>query len=146
MTTELFRKWLNHFGKHNPQELPLFLVMDQHETHCGWHVIDMCRANAIEIVLLPPHTTHMLQPLDISVFNPLKAVFSTLASHMGLVRGDMVIGKKQFSSVLKHAHEKAITAENIMASFKKAGIHPLSKILTIIGNKLKNLTCHVHCL
>lgn len=46
---------------------------------------------------------------------------------MGLVRGDMVIGKKQFSSVLKHTHEKAATTENIMAGFQKADIHPLSK-------------------
>ena len=127
MTSELFRKWLDHFIKLTPQERPLVLIMDQHETHCGRHVIDVCRANHIEILLLPPHTTHMLQPLDISVFNPLKADFSTLASRMGLVRGDMMIGKKQFSSVLKHAHEKAVTAENIMAGFRKAGIHPLSK-------------------
>ncbi|KAK7130403.1 hypothetical protein R3I93_019897 [Phoxinus phoxinus] len=69
----------------------------------------------------------MLQPLDISVFNPLKGVFSTLASRMGLVRGDMVVGKKHFSSVLKHAYEKAVTAANIKAGFRKAGIYPLSR-------------------
>lgn len=127
MTTELFRRWLDHFVKHTPQERPLVLIMDQHETHCGHHVTDMCRANELEIVLLPPHTAHMLQLLDMSVFNPLKAVITTLASRMVLVRRDMVTGKKQFSSVLKHVHEKAVTAENILADFKKAGIHPLSK-------------------
>ncbi|KAK7149262.1 hypothetical protein R3I94_008782 [Phoxinus phoxinus] len=46
---------------------------------------------------------------------------------MGLVRGDMVVGKKHFSSVLKHAYEKAVTAANIKAGFRKAGIYPLSR-------------------
>ena len=59
--------------------------MDQHETYCGRHVIDMCRENSNEIVLLPPHTTHMLQPLDISIFNPLRAVFSKHLVEVGLI-------------------------------------------------------------
>ncbi|XP_067283522.1 uncharacterized protein [Pseudorasbora parva] len=127
MTAELFLKWLDHFIKYAPPARPLVLIMDQHETHCGRQIIDVCRENQIDILLLPPHTTHMLQPLDISVFNPLKGVFSTLASRMGLVRGDMVVGKKHFSAVLKHAYEKAVTAANIKAGFRKAGIYPLSR-------------------
>ncbi|XP_077062847.1 uncharacterized protein LOC143715091 [Siphateles boraxobius] len=128
MTAELFLKWLDHFIKYAPPARPLVLIMDQHETRCGRQIIDVCRENQIEILLLPPpHTTHMLQPLDISVFSPLKGVFSTLASRMGLVRGDMVVGKKHFSSVLKHAYEKAVTTANIMAGFRKAGIYPLSR-------------------
>ncbi|KAK7162430.1 hypothetical protein R3I93_006663 [Phoxinus phoxinus] len=39
----------------------------------------------------------------------------------------MVVGKKHFSSVLKHAYEKAVTAANIKAGFRKAGIYPLSR-------------------
>ena len=97
MTTELFLKWLDHFLKHAPDERPLLLIMDQHETHYHHQVIDVCRAIQIEILLLPPHRTHILQPLDISIFNPLKAIFTQLATRMELVRGDMV-SKKQFSS------------------------------------------------
>ncbi len=118
---------MQHFINHIPLEQPAVLIMDQHETHCSRQIIDKCRANNIEILLLPPHTTHMLQPLDISVFNPLKSVFMTLASRMGLVRGDLVVGKEQFSAVLKYAHEKAVTPDNIRAGFRKAGIHPLSR-------------------
>ena len=28
--------------------------------------------NAIDLLILPPHTLHMLQPLDVSIFAPLK--------------------------------------------------------------------------
>ncbi|KAL1277010.1 hypothetical protein QQF64_023683 [Cirrhinus molitorella] len=66
-------------------------------------------------------------PLDIAVFNPLKTAFSTMASRMGLVRRDIVVGKKQFSALLKHVYPTTITAENIKAEFRKAGIFPLSR-------------------
>ncbi|CAM4570275.1 unnamed protein product [Leuciscus chuanchicus] len=50
-----------------------------------------------------------------------------MASRMGLVRGDFVVGKKQFSSLLKAVYPTAVTAQNIKAGFRKAGIFPLSR-------------------
>ncbi|KAK9976532.1 hypothetical protein ABG768_021737 [Culter alburnus] len=127
MDSELFLKWLRHFIKYAPEERPLILIMDQHETHVSKDVIMYCRENTIEILCLPAHTTHILQPLDIAVFNPLKTAFSTMASRMGLVRGDLVVGKKQFSPLLKTIYPTAVTAQNIKAGFRKAGIFPLSR-------------------
>ncbi len=127
MDSELFLKWLHHFIKYAPEERPLVLIMDQHETHVSKDVIMFCRENTVEILCLPAHTTHILQPLDIAVFNPLKTAFSTMASRMGLVRGDIVVGKRQFSALLKHVYPTAVTAKNIKAGFRKAGIFPLSR-------------------
>ncbi|KTF86361.1 hypothetical protein cypCar_00026295 [Cyprinus carpio] len=50
-----------------------------------------------------------------------------MASRMGLVRGDIVVGKKQFSALLKHVYPTAVTAQNIKAGSRKAGIFPLSR-------------------
>lgn len=36
-------------------------------------LIAYCIEHAIDLLILPPHTWHMLQPLDVSVFSPLKA-------------------------------------------------------------------------
>ncbi|ROL41877.1 Myb-like protein V [Anabarilius grahami] len=127
MDSELFLKWLRHFVKYAPEERPLILIMDQHETHVSKDVIMYCRENKIEILCLPAQTTHILQPLDIAVFNPLKTAFSTMASRMGLVRGDLVVGKKQFSPLLKNVYPTAVIAQNIKAGFRKAGIFPLSR-------------------
>ncbi|KAJ8333738.1 hypothetical protein SKAU_G00410570 [Synaphobranchus kaupii] len=127
MDGELFLKWLHHFIRYAPEERPIILIMNQHETHVSKEVIVLCRDNKIEILCLPAHTTHILQPLDIAVFNPLKTAFSKMASRMGLVRGDLVVGKKQFSPLLKHVYPTAVTAENVKAGFRKAGIFPLSR-------------------
>ncbi|XP_031669824.1 uncharacterized protein LOC116359919 [Oncorhynchus kisutch] len=126
MDAELFLKWLLLFVKHAPKERPLVLVVDQHKTHLSREVVKFCRENQVEVVCLPANT-QVLQPLEISVFGPLKAVFSRNAARLGLVRGDLVIGKKHFSSMLREAYPQAVTKKNIMAGFKKAGIFPLNR-------------------
>ncbi|KAJ8348791.1 hypothetical protein SKAU_G00273800 [Synaphobranchus kaupii] len=60
MDGELFLKWLHHFIKYAPEERPIILIMDQHETHVSKEVIILCRDNKIEILCLPAHTTHVL--------------------------------------------------------------------------------------
>ncbi|CAM4512565.1 unnamed protein product [Leuciscus chuanchicus] len=90
-------------------------------------VVDLCRGNGVEVVCLPSHTTHALQPLDVSLFGPLKEAFTKLATNMGLVRGDLVRGKKHFSSILKFAYPKAATVENIMKGFRMTGLFPLNR-------------------
>ncbi len=81
----------------------------------------------MEILCLPAHSTHILQMLDIAVFNTLKTAFSTMASRMDLVRGDIVVGKKQISALLKHVYPTAVTAQTAKAGFRKAGIFSLSR-------------------
>ncbi|KAG5261440.1 hypothetical protein AALO_G00304540 [Alosa alosa] len=128
MDSDLFLKWLGLFVKYARQERPLLLFMDQHEAHVGTGVVDFCRANRIEVVCLPVHITHVLQPLDVVVYGSLKAAFSRLARNMGLVRGDLVIGKRQFSAVLKYALEEACTPHNIISGFRQTGLFPLNRM------------------
>ena len=44
------------------------LIFDGHISHILLQVIDETRNNNIHIILLPAHTTHFLQPLDVGVF------------------------------------------------------------------------------
>lgn len=128
MDGELFSMWLKHFVKHAPAERPLLLFMDQHETHVSKASVDICRAHGVEMVCLPAKTSHLLQPLDVAVFAPLKTAFSQLASRMGLVRGDLVVGKSHLPAVLKSAQLKAVTLSNIKSGFRKTGLFPLNRM------------------
>ena len=69
--TELFLAWIMKiFLKYVVPERPVLLLTDGHKTHID--VIDVCRENDVILFCLPPHTTHALQPLDVSVFKSLK--------------------------------------------------------------------------
>ncbi|XP_076135340.1 uncharacterized protein LOC143117477 [Alosa pseudoharengus] len=139
MDSDLFVKWLGHFIKHARQERPLLLFMDQHEAHVGKGVVDFCRANQVEVVCLPAHTTHVLQPLDVAVYGSLKAAFSRLAREMGLVRGDLVLGKRHFSAVLKYAVEQACTPNTIKSGFRSTGLFPLDRTAVDDSKLVKGL-------
>nr|CAD7203179.1 unnamed protein product [Timema douglasi] len=52
-------------------ERPVLLINDGHSTRVGLQLIEIARKENI-IVKLPPHSSHLLQPLDLCVFKSLK--------------------------------------------------------------------------
>jgi hypothetical protein len=51
------------------------MVFDGHASHISSEVIRACVANKVILLCLPPHTTHLLQPLDIGLFAPLSVYY-----------------------------------------------------------------------
>ncbi|XP_057312355.1 uncharacterized protein LOC130653871 [Hydractinia symbiolongicarpus] len=80
INTELFMTYLKHFAEHTKptKDDRVLLILDGHKSHTkNIGLIDFARDNGIEIVSLPPHTSHKLQPLDRTFFKPLKVAFNT---------------------------------------------------------------------
>ena len=50
---------------------PILLIFDGHGSHITNNMMEAVK-NKIELLCLPPHTTHKLQPLDVGVFGPLQ--------------------------------------------------------------------------
>jgi hypothetical protein len=74
---ELFLLWLQYFTKHSrltPENLML-LLLDYHSSHISLASYTLCRENGIIMLSLPPHTSHRMQPLDVSFYGPLKKSF-----------------------------------------------------------------------
>lgn len=64
---------------------------------------------------------------NVCVIGPLKSVFSTNAAPLGLVLGDVVIGKKHLSAMLHQPYPRVVSSKYIKGRFKKAGIFPLNR-------------------
>ena len=74
MQTEIFVQWFRHFLKHTHPTAgdPVLLILDGHSTHTkSIALIEVARTNHVSIICLPAHTTHRLQPLDVSLMKPL---------------------------------------------------------------------------
>ncbi len=52
------------------------LFVDGHGSHINMKFLDWCEQNKVLVALYPPHSTHRLQPLDVSLFNPLANYYS----------------------------------------------------------------------
>jgi hypothetical protein len=49
------------------------LLVDGHGSHATIEFMWECRQNNVHLVYLPPHSSHVLQPLDLACFGPFKS-------------------------------------------------------------------------
>jgi hypothetical protein len=77
----LFFNWLDHFITHVQALYGVsttnrhLLIVDGHNSHVTIEVVKKAAKAGIDMVSLPSHTSHALQPLDVSVFKPFKTAF-----------------------------------------------------------------------
>ena len=125
--SELFLLWFKKlFLKFAVSERPLVLIVDGHKSHENIELIDCARKNNIILLCLPPHTTHALQPLDVSVFKSLKSHFSKALRAWCFTKKDFVVTKRDFARVVKEPFESSFSITNIKSGFAKCGIYPLN--------------------
>jgi hypothetical protein len=71
---ETFEDWfativLPRLKKQSGQKV---LIGDNLSSHLSEKVIHQCQNHNIKFICLPPHSTHLTQPLDVTYFHPLK--------------------------------------------------------------------------
>lgn len=77
MTADNFVKFLKHFQKFTKctPTSPCLIVMDNHDSHVSIESLTFAKNSGIHLLTLPPHTSHKLQPLDVSVYAVLKECY-----------------------------------------------------------------------
>ena len=78
----------------------------------------------IEILGLPPHCTHILQPLDVGIFNHLKKKFHEICVASGMTSARATITKACFPAVWRNCIEQAATPNIVKSAFRRSGIFP----------------------
>ena len=126
--SELFLSWMKKvFLKHCGSQRPVLLFVDGHASHITLDVIDVAKGNDVLLFCLPPHTTHALQPLDVSVFKSLKSHFSKAIHALSFTKKDFVVSEREFARVVKTPFERAFSISNIKSGFSKCGIYPFNR-------------------
>jgi hypothetical protein len=123
---QLALAWLEHFDKHTKSSAVgahRLLIIDGHESHSSLEFQDLCKEKNIILRYMPPHSSHLLQPLDVGCFAPLKRRYGDQISALARNRIHYV-SKETFLQGFKPAFKQSLTAENIKAGFRGAGIVP----------------------
>ncbi|KAM5527928.1 transposase [Fusarium oxysporum f. sp. phaseoli] len=101
------------------------LILDGHESH---HSIDFeryCEENKIIRLCMPPHSSHLLQPLDVGCFSVLKNAYGREVEH--LIRCSIThVSKTEFFPAFYAAFQTTMTERNIKSAFRGAGLVPLN--------------------
>jgi hypothetical protein len=105
---------------------PRLLICDGHESHVISAFSAFCIKHNILLFLLHPHSSHILQPLDVGVFGPLKKLVSSRLArliHFGITR----LEKVEWVEHYIEARELALSIDNILGGWRGAGLHPLNR-------------------
>ena len=126
MQTDLFTRWFEHFLRHSKpsEEEPVLLILDGHLTHTrNLDVIEMARANHVAIVVIPPHTSHRLQPLERWLHEAAEHVLHASAIEKYLRQNPgRVVTLYQVARLFCEAYLRAATPLTAINSFKKCGV------------------------
>ena len=107
------------------QEGPKAIIGDNLSSHINMEVLRLCRENNIKFTALPPNATHLLQPLDVAYFRPMKVVWrKVLKEWKETAAGSRCtsVPKDQFPTLLKKLWDNMHTGpENLIAGFSQVG-------------------------
>ena len=93
------------------------LIVDYHESHIFMNFIKFCDQEKIIALCLSPHSTHLLQPLDVGIFGPLYKAYKTLVSARSCY-GAVNVSKLEFPYLIQESREQAMTFINIMNAWR----------------------------
>lgn len=116
----------------DPSEARL-LILNGHGSHETTGFIWECYINNTHLLFLPPHTLHVLQPLDLSIFSPLKHAYRIRLGNLSILNDSTPIGKRNFLHCYQQARKDGLTAYNSKAGFRASGLWPVC-----VGKPLMN--------
>lgn len=102
------------------------VIYDGHSTHVDDRVIEAAIDNNITIIKIPPHTSHILQPLDLAVFKSFKQAWDENLISWQRKNHGQNIPKNVFSEYILEVWTK-LDRRVIENGFAKAGIYPFNR-------------------
>ncbi|CAC5424039.1 unnamed protein product [Mytilus coruscus] len=128
--TDIFKTYLQtHFINYVQglsEKQPILVIYDGHLSHVSLGVIDWAKANNIILLVLPAHTSHLLQPLDVGCFGPLSKIYNH-SCHKFMRENHCKITRYNVGELCTNAYVKGLSPDNLMSSFRRSGICPLDK-------------------
>lgn len=129
VNTEKFLSWLHIFvEKVRPtEERKALLLLDNHESHKSYAVLDYASNNNVIFLSIPPHTSHRLQPLDVAVYGPIKKYFEMEVNTFQKAHLGRIINQYDVAKLFTNAYLKGATPANAISGFRASGIYPFNK-------------------
>ncbi|XP_058805227.1 uncharacterized protein LOC131672183 [Phymastichus coffea] len=121
-----FLRYMRHFiafAKPTPAS-PVLLLLDNHSSHLSVEALDLAVENGVHILSFPPHCSHRLQPLDVSVFGPVKTFYKLQCSAWQKNNANKGLEIRHLASLICKALDLALTPKTIKSGFRATGIMP----------------------
>ena len=81
-------------------EAPVVLFVDGHNSHLSLSLVRTAIEKRVHLMCLPPHTTHILQPLDVGVYGPVKKAWQGIVKSYKTRTLGANISKEEFPGTI----------------------------------------------
>ena len=103
------------------------LILDGHKSYLyNLHFYKVMRANNVEILTIPPHTSHIIQPLNLVPFAQFKKSWENHLMKYNNSHSRCLLNKVDFWNIFVSAWNSSICPKNIISGLRKMGIHPFN--------------------
>lgn len=130
MTSETFYEYFTNvfypFLVKEKYTLPVIVFLDGHSSHLNMYLSRFCKEKGIILVCLYPNTTHILQPLDVSLFHPLKVHWKKTVRQWKIKNGGKEIRKLDVPRVLYDIITNEDFTKTIQNGFRRCGLYPFT--------------------
>ncbi|KAJ6090439.1 hypothetical protein N7486_009254 [Penicillium sp. IBT 16267x] len=126
-------QWIQLFNKltkDSAKGTHRMLLCDQFGSHLTYEFVKYCEDHNIILFFLPPHSSHLLQPLDVGVFSAYKHWHSEWV-YDAIVSGYEKITKDDFLSAIAQIRQKTFKPSTIKLGFRLTGLWPINPSLII---------------
>ena len=107
------------------------LILDEHSSHLSDEFLVEAFQHKVQLLFLPPHTSHKTQPLDRSVFSALKSYFRDLTKDFATFAASAPVNKQRFLKCYQEASRRGMSSRNLRSGFKKTGIWPMNRSVVL---------------
>ena len=125
--------WLTHFDTYSEKTRKgtyRLLILDGYGSHLTYEFFLFAKTNNIILFKLPPHSTHLTQPLDVGIFQPLKHWHSE-AIDDSIRMGEADFNRLDFLAAFRRFHTQAFKPSSIISAWKKVGLMPYDPDLVL---------------
>lgn len=130
ITTDSFLVWFKQFIEFsNPKpDKPVLLLLDGHRAHSkSIALINAAREKNVILLCFPPHTSHRLQPLDVSFMAPLSVYYEQEVRKWLINHPGRVVTIAQVAKLYSSAFQRAASVQTAVKGFEKSGICPFNR-------------------
>ena len=115
------------------------LILDGHNSHLTPRFDLFCTEHKIVPICMPPHSSHILQPLDVSCFSVLKRSYGRQVEQL-IRRGIDFIDKSDFLVSYNQARTETYLPDTIRNGFKATGLVPYDPIRVLSQLQIETKT------
>lgn len=129
MTQDEFYIFMQHFVSHvRPnREKPVLLLLDNHDSHTAYKTVKYAKDNGVVLLSFPPHCSHRLQPLDRSVYGPLKKYMTSAQDAWMRNNPGKSMTIYDLPGLAREALPLALAPNNVIKGFNCTGIEPFNR-------------------